>query len=790
MGEGGLKMKKHLHLKKDVFAKKMTLISSKLLVLFLILSLSASVAYAASSKPGLAPVNPDFGNKTKQVLSKTSSSGGHGLGLAASPMDPSRLSAISGKGVLSAPVSYDLRNLSKVTSVKNQGSAGSCWVFASYGSLESYFMPGENRDFSENNMKNLLSSSYSEGFDRSASGGGNHLMSTAYLARWSGPVAESADAYSDVSTSSPTGLPLQKHVQDVLFIPNRQGSLDNDGIKQAIQNYGALYTTMYYDNKYYSSAKNSYYFTGTSSSNHAVDIVGWNDSYNKSNFLSTPPGNGAFIVRNSWGSTWGENGYFYISYYDSNIGKSNSVFTAESSSNYKYVYQYDPLGWVSSTGYSSTTCWCANVFTAKSNENLKAVSFYTTDSNSNYNIYIYTNLSSSPITQTGPVLTQSGISPTAGYHTILLNSDVALKAGQKFSVVLKLITPNSNYPVALEYPYSGYSSKAKANASESFISSDGVSWTDLTTYYKNTNVCIKAFTTQQTGVPVAGFSASAVSGNAPVTVTFTDQSTGAPVSWNWNFGDGATSTEQNPSHIYSAGTYTVNLTVSNANGVSSKLTTISSKGVSPVANFNSNVTGGYAPLAVQFTDLSKNATGWKWNFGDGTNSTQQSPVHTYLAAGTYTVNLTVSNAYGTNSKLVTMSVKAVIPVANFVSSVTGGFAPLSVQFTDQSKNATKWSWNFGDGYTSTEQNPKHTYSLAGNYNVNLTVSNGNGTNSKLATISVPTIYGYSFKDLNKNKVMDSGEAGISNIAINLNGYDTSKGSLVTTDHENQCNRIL
>jgi C1A family cysteine protease len=85
----------------------------------------------------------------------------------------------------------------------------------------------------------------------------------------------------------------------VLFIPNRKDSTDNDGIKQAIQNYGALYTTMYYDNTFYSSAKKSYYYTGTSSSNHAVDIVGWNDSYDKSKFVSTPPGNGAFIVRNS-----------------------------------------------------------------------------------------------------------------------------------------------------------------------------------------------------------------------------------------------------------------------------------------------------------------------------------------------------------------------------------------------------------------------------------------------------------------------------------------------------------
>jgi C1A family cysteine protease len=102
-------------------------------------------------------------------------------------------------------------------------------------------------DFSENNMKNLLSSAYPQGFDRSANGGGNELMSTAYLARWSGPVAESAYPYNSKSVNSPQNLPVQKHVQNVLFIPDRSGSLDNNEVKSAVLSNGALFTCMYYD---------------------------------------------------------------------------------------------------------------------------------------------------------------------------------------------------------------------------------------------------------------------------------------------------------------------------------------------------------------------------------------------------------------------------------------------------------------------------------------------------------------------------------------------------------------
>ena len=241
-------------------------------------------------------------------------------------------------------------------------------------------------------------------------------------------------------------------------------------------------------------------------------------------------------------------------------------------------------------------------------------------------------------------------------------------------------------------------------------------------------------------LPVANFSTNVTSGYAPLSVQFNDSSENA-IGWNWDFGDGVNSTEQNPTHTFSAaGNYTVNLTASNGNDTNSTfaIITVSEQPVLPVANFSTNVSEGYVPLSVQFNDSSENAIGWNWNFGDGFNSTEQNPMHTFSATGNYTVNLTVSNGNGTNSTFanITVSEQPVLPVANFSANVSEGYAPLSVQFTDSSENATGWDWNFGDGFNSTEQNPTHTFSAVGNYTVNLTASNGNGTNSTFATTTV------------------------------------------------------
>ena len=203
----------------------------------------------------------------------------------------------------------------------------------------------------------------------------------------------------------------------------------------------------------------------------------------------------------------------------------------------------------------------------------------------------------------------------------------------------------------------------------------------------------------------------------------------------------ADSTERNPMHkLLLQEHYTVNLTASNGNGTNSKLATITVQeqeqpaAVLPVVNFSTNVTSGYAPLSVQFTDLSENATEWNWDFGDGSNSTEQNPMHTYFAAGTYTVTFIVNNSEGSN----TVTKYSYITAAKSEDSIIEGRVPLSVQFKDLSEDATSWKWSFGDGNTSTEQNPTHTYSKAGQYAVTLTANNMAGSNviTKYSYISV------------------------------------------------------
>ena len=235
--------------------------------------------------------------------------------------------------------------------------------------------------------------------------------------------------------------------------------------------------------------------------------------------------------------------------------------------------------------------------------------------------------------------------------------------------------------------------------------------------------------------PIASFTANPTVGTAPLTAKFTDTSTNRPTSWKWNFGDGQTSTVQDPEHTFGVeGTYRVTLIATNSDGSSAKKSMdikVNRAPTPPDANFTVNQTEGTTPLTVKFTDTSTNSpTEWEWNFGDGVTSTDKSPVYTYTTAGTFTATLNVGNkdGYDTASKtIIATEVPLGSPKASFTAAPRIGHAPLTVKFTDKSSNATSVKWNFGDGTTSTESNPTHTYKtnkVIEFYTVTLTVTNG------------------------------------------------------------------
>ena len=238
--------------------------------------------------------------------------------------------------------------------------------------------------------------------------------------------------------------------------------------------------------------------------------------------------------------------------------------------------------------------------------------------------------------------------------------------------------------------------------------------------------------------PEAGFSATPLSGYAPLQVAFSDESVNDVDTWLWSFGDGATAIETNPVHIFEdPGTYTVTLTVSNAAGedvvVKQEYISVLAVPVPPQTNFTGSPSFGDPPLQVTFTDLSVNIPEtWEWNFGDGGVSTEQNPVYTYNVPGQYNVSLITSNIAGTDTLVkqsyIFVNNNVFPPQSNFSANPTLGYRPLEVTFTDLSLNdPASWLWDFGDGYTSDEQNPVHTYVRIGDFTVSLTVTNSEGS---------------------------------------------------------------
>ncbi len=466
-----------------------------LLLPLLVFTLQAFEEEEDINKGRQGPMNPAFFRTIQAIEDGTFepiSDDGYFLGEYPMPEDTSRIKNLVKTSLepgldTSYPTSFDLRTQNKLTSVRNQGGCGSCWSFATYSSMESCGKPGNDWNFSEQDLID------NHGFDASPCAGGNHSMSSAYLTRRAGPVSEV-----DVPYLYGDGAAVQRHVQQIFWLPERNDSLDNDTIKYFVTNYGAVHVSYYHSSTYMDATDQNYYNNVNTNTNHAVAVVGWDDNYNASNFKTTPPGNGAFIIRNSWGTGRHDNGYFYLSYYDTSFIPRACYSDTEPVTNYERIYQHDPLGRCTTWGYNTTVAWGANVFTAADTKPLRAVGFYTVDVNTSYDIYIYTGVTSGNPRSGTLAASQSGSQTYPGFYTVTLNTPVSLTNGQAFSVVIRFQNASPGHPLATEYVFGGYSSAVTASANESYISSSGSSWADHGVA-NGGNFCIKAYASNTGG---------------------------------------------------------------------------------------------------------------------------------------------------------------------------------------------------------------------------------------------------------------------------------------------------
>ena len=516
----------------------------KALAAFLAVNLivtSSSMAFAGNNDNNSADVN--YENETTDTGSRYVATGYRQLD-EEYQIIPDVLSndnsSIDGMEITKAatyPAAYRTENL---PAVRDQGIYGVCWSFSTISLIETNLikknLASSDIDLSELHLVNYTYNCVNdplgglEGdvnkFDTSHGSvmqyGGNVEMAANSLLDWEGAVNEDVVPYTIDYIRQVENEQLDDSLaygKDVAHVQNfyRVNITSRDDVKKAVMDYGAVSISYFSDQSSdwstdnYNSSTAAYYCPNAYTSNHAVTIVGWDDDYSADNFATTPDGNGAWIVRNSWGSYYGKEGYFYLSYYDKSIYTVGYALEAELSDNYDNNYQYDGAMLYGYMGYGGSNKY-ANIFEAKANqdgsENIKAVSFMTGRStNLNYTVSIYTNLTDETNPESGTLAAQkSGITTYDGTYTVNLDSPVEINEGNKFSVVVEVRNASGKtsylaYERSMQSGMAGYWCTASAKENQSFVATPYGYWDDFGKA-RSCNFIIKAFTDNETQTPV------------------------------------------------------------------------------------------------------------------------------------------------------------------------------------------------------------------------------------------------------------------------------------------------
>ena len=333
------------------------------------------------------------------------------------------------------PSRFDMRDTKWVTPIKDQGDSNSCWAFGACGALESALLKstGVEYDFSESHMVNTMLKNSKYGLHEDADDGGYSDWALEYVLSWLGPVQVEYDQYDEFARFSPLINQTNNiHIQDAIFAEPPKNFTDNTEYKKALMKYGALDVsyTNFDSEPYYNNKTSAQYQNISQNQNHEVTLVGWDDNYSASNFIITPPGDGAWIIKNNWKTSWGDNGYGYVSYYDTGISKNSYTvgYIIENTENYTRNYQSDLSGNLSIDKYNTTVSY-SNNFTSLGDELISGVGTYFSGEGENYSLEIYVN---------GQLKhTQNGTAPYYGFHTVKLSKEIPVKKNDSFKVVMK-----------------------------------------------------------------------------------------------------------------------------------------------------------------------------------------------------------------------------------------------------------------------------------------------------------------------------------------------------------------
>ena len=403
------------------------------------------------------------------------------------------------------PANYDWRNVggtNYVTPVKNQGACGSCYAFGTVGSFESKLLiDGAGLyDLSENNAKEcnwreVNNFQYPDPGDYWGSCNGGNAFMLASLFSQKGTVLESCDPYNADDVGCKSSCTYQQTVLDWRVVSG--STVPPEGVlKQYLYDHGPLMTSMYVDpdfgfNSSYNGSYTLNYTSPAGSTNHLVLIVGWSNNL--------PPVQGSifpasgWIVKNSWGTGWGNNGYFYITYGSGNIGLWSSFFDDwQSYDPNGDLWYYDDDGWWNGWGYGSPTAWGLAKFIPDHNTNVTRVEFWTTDATTDVDVYLYDNFNgSAPSGLLASKLNNSFSEP--GYHSVALDTPVPVTSGNDIVAVVKFTNTSSPWPVAAD-------PNGPIETGRTYISSNGSSWADMGVA-RNTDLAIRVRTSTAASVP-------------------------------------------------------------------------------------------------------------------------------------------------------------------------------------------------------------------------------------------------------------------------------------------------